>query len=431
MPAAGRTQDRRLAAFLAACALTLTVGCPPSDRQDAGGAPANHGLPRAEVTLRVGVLADESLRRAIDRLRGEWRTQTDGEIESVALAAEADLAPVAGEVDLLVFPSRRLGELCEAGVLRPVRQGVLKSETLRFDDFLPLVRDHEVAYAQQVMALPLGSPTPLLLTTRPNATVQVLPPSDELVAALSYLAWAAPHAVHPSRVATLFDADDFSPRLTEPPFVRALEGYAAACDAQAAGRIAWPQRDEPAPEGSKPAALPGADEAYNGLADQWEPLSGEARHATLIGSSGRLIGVTGASRNAATAFRLAAWLAGPENARMLSTASDHVANCRGSLARAPDPWRATEDRELAKAFAMAGADALRRPRHLMTPRMPGGEQYLNALGRAVLAAIAGDRPADALRAAAAEWEAISEQRGRASQKRAYLRSINAAAFPTN
>ncbi|QDT68311.1 hypothetical protein MalM25_12320 [Planctomycetes bacterium MalM25] len=380
--------------------------------------------------MRVAVVSDGALRLAIDRLRGEWKLATDGVVETLDFPAGADTATAkeAGQdFDLIVFPSRSLGALCEAQLLRPVRPSVLKSEELRFEDFLPLIRDHEIVYAQRVMALPLGCPTPLLLASD-ESEVSCTAPVDDLELALAYLAWAAPHAEHRSRVATLFDFDTFEPRLARPPFVRALEEFIDAMDG-GPGRIVWPARDEPLPEGLTPRGFPGAEASYDPLADEWDASAPGGRAATLLASSGRLIAVTKASRNAATAFRFAAWLAGPENASQLSMASDAVANCRGSRSRSVDGWRATEDRPLARSFTEAVAEALRAPRYLLAPRLPGSEEYLRALAKHVRDALDGAPPQEALAAAAADWEAISAARGRDAQRAAYERSLNSARFP--
>jgi multiple sugar transport system substrate-binding protein len=328
---------------------------------------------------------------------------------------------------LIVFPSLAIGELCEAKAILPVRPSVLKSAELRFADFLPLVRDHEVVYAQQVMALPIGCPTPLLLAPGEAEPADIALPEGEIKLALAYLAWAAPYAEHRSRVSTLLDSDTLRPRLAEPPFVRALESLAAAAGA-GPNAVTWPQREAPIATGLTPRAIPGAAEVFNPIGESWEPVPLSEQKATLVASRGRLVGVTSSSRNAATAFRYAAWLVGPENSQLVSTASDNVANCRGSFARSPDAWRAADDRDLGRRFAEAQAAALRSPRFLLAPRLPGASEYLKALGAQVRQALAGRPPAEVLQEAADEWEAIHEARGRDEQKAAYARSINAAEF---
>lgn len=427
---AAARKGAQLASLAVMACLASTLGCWPSPSEPWPDAAGDDTVVRAAVTLRVAVLGDDRLASAIERLRGEWAERTGGEV--VVSRQGADASPP-DEADLLVFPSRRLGGFCESGLLRRVRQSTLASETLALDGVLPLVREQEIVYGQRVMALPLGCPTPLRLQPagieQPESTKSPLPerptePDDRRLA-LEYLAWAAPHAVHRSRLATLFDADDFSPRVATPPFVRALEGFVAAEPAERT--LIWPSRDTERSEASDPmpAPPPGADEAFNALSGRWEPSEGDDRHATLLASSGRLLSVTRTSRNAATAFRYAAWLAGPDNALGLSRASDGVANCRGSFARAPDAWFGNATREQAKAFAAAGAEALRRRRFLLAPRLPGADRYVVSLGAAVRRALAGKDPAAALADASSEWEAISVELGRDAQAAAHARSVNA------
>lgn len=408
--------------------VVVAAGCPSAqEKKESAEKGDASALPRASVTLRIAVVSDESLGRAIDRLRGEWREQTDGEIETFNVAKDADLVAAAKDADLIVFPSRAIGVLSEAKAILPVRPSVLKSPDLRFEDFLPLVRDHEVVYAQQVMALPIGCPTPLYLSPDASENSMTIE-GDDTELALTFLAWAAPYAVHSSRVSTLFDSDTFKPRLAEPPFVRALTRM-VGLNTGLRGRVVWPRRDEPVGDLLTPQVMQNAAEVYSPIAEEWEPLPPSEQFATLLSSSGRLIAVTAKSRNAATAFRYAAWLVSPENSRLVSTASDNVANCRGSLARSPDAWRASDDRDLGRQFAEAEAAMLRLPRFLLAPRLPGAEEYLEVLGKRVREALRGRPPAEALQQAADEWEAIHHAKGWDEQKGAYARSINAAAFP--
>ena len=417
MPPTVRTVSRFACGLIAASA--VIAGCWGQTDLSPRSSTPQPATPRAAVTLRVAIVSDEPLRRTLDRLRGEWNALTDGDYETFAVAT----AGAGVDADVLVFPSRAMGELCEADALRPVRRSVLESETLRFDDLLPLVRDHEVVYAQQAMALPLGCPTPLML----GGAASVPPPADDTELALAYLAWAAPYAVHSSRVATLFDADTFRPRLDAPPFVRSLQSFVDAAEDAGSAKVVWPNRESPlAAEAVEISPMPGASESYNDLADAWEPLSSGESRATLLASSGRLIGVTKASRNAATAFRLAAWLAGPENGRLVSTSSDGVAICRGSFARVSDAWRRTDDREVAKRFSAGLVTALRQGRYVLAPRLPGADEYLENLGSHVREALEGRPAAAALADAVADWETISEGRGRPAQRAAYERSINVA-----
>lgn len=425
--------------FFAIAILLVTTGCPAPT---APTAPSTNSPKRVEVTLRIVLVNDASekgvdeaeedapLLRAIERLRGEWNERTGGGIE-VTTVAGTDLKAVCDENDLVIFPSRWLGQLCETGQIRPMRRSTLASEALRLDDLLPLVRDVEIRYGNQVMALPFGCPTPLVLQPAGEGNSRIAVPTDDRRLALAYLAWAAPHVAHRSQLALLFDAETFAPRLATPPFIRALERFAEAVTVEntATGRIVWPERSKKDNGDWKITSPPGATESFNPIARIWEPLGTAPAKATLIASSGRLLAVTTASRNATTAFRYAAWLASAENARQISTAGNGVAICRGSFARSTDDWLGTGDREQAKQFAAATAKALRRTRWLIAPRLPGADDYLQTLGEQVRHHLQGEATTEkALSTATEAWKAISNEHGRKEQHRAYLRSINASDY---
>ena len=70
------------------------------------------GLPWSAALLkeRKGPKATWLCCGAIDRLRGEWNERTGGDLE-VTTVLDADLKSVCRENDLVIFPSRWLGEL--------------------------------------------------------------------------------------------------------------------------------------------------------------------------------------------------------------------------------------------------------------------------------------------------------------------------------
>lgn len=412
---------------LTSCALIAFFQCAGCKEEPATDSTAPEAA-RSEVSLRIAVLDDEPLAAALELLRGEWSERTGGEFEVVRASHDLWSEAVEG-ADLAVFASRHLGALCENDWLRPMRESTLNDEELRFNDFFPLVREQEIVYGRQVMALPIGCPAPLLLTqVKSLGSPQMREPDDDQQLALALLAWAAPHTVHRSREATLFDHATMRPHLAAPPFERALELLAAGVvpKEDALTELVWPQRSRVAPEAPYLAVSqpPAAEEVFNPLAGEWEALSEQDAQATLLATSGRLLAVTRATRNAATAFRFAAWVAGPGNARRLAVASDHTANCRGSLARGADAWLASDDSDLAKQFATECADALRHTRFLTVPRIPGVDEYLDELGQQARRRLAGEATSsEALAAATAGWERITDGLGRDSQRRAYRRSL--------
>ena len=379
---------------------------------------------------------DGGLVAAITKLRGEWQELGGGELVVAEISLEQSLAEQ--DYDLLVFPSRYLGELCEAGRLRPMRTSILESKELDFGDILPLVREREIVYGQQVMALPLGCPTPLVASTEADPMTVIGPLADEY-AAFVLMARVAPLARHPSREALWFDPDTMQPRLAEPPFVRALKelvdaksGVQSPCGigeellrGRSPAAMVWPCRTSDAPGSASPLSVrpfPPATQVYNSTAQVWEKTP--PRQVTLLASSGRLVGVTTGSRNAASAFRLAGWLASPGVAGQLIASSDGLAICRGSQRRMTDNWIGSSRSSAGQQFSEQTVAALRQREGVTIPRLLGVDQYLEKLAAAVRSAAEGNAtPEEALATAVEDWEKLTSELGRDRQRLAYRRCL--------
>jgi hypothetical protein len=325
----------------------------------------------------VLVVNEPALAEAIRRLRGEW-----AERSGCTLTASASTwAELVGEksigADLVVFPSRYLGELCVRGWLRPVRSNVLESEHLAAADFFPLVRHVLVSWGGQVMALPLGVELPY-----PGISMAERP-------ALAFLAQAAPKAVSKERFGVLFDSETMRPRIAESPFVEVLVRLGDSKNSRAAS-----------------------------LESTGGPL------VPVLGYSDRLAAVTSSSRNAASAFRLLEWLALAETSAELARAGSGTMPVRQSLASSPawygPQFTASERIELGKVLQAT----LSQRECLLIPRVPGVDEYMVALDQAVRDALAGNlAPQAALETTARRWERITDAHGRIAQRRAYLKHL--------
>jgi multiple sugar transport system substrate-binding protein len=186
-------------------------------------------------------------------------------------------------------------------------------------------------------------------------------------------------------------------------------------DAEIATQIVWSE-------------LPGSDQVFDSLTDRWEKLAGGERRVTLLGVNGRMAGVTTSSRNAATAFRLLAWLSGSEISGELGSASTATMPFRRSQLASAGQWF---DSDWSRASTSQLGDviekALSRPNAFVIPRIPGVDEYMDALQIAVNQVLVGEAPASlALDQAAAKWEEITNRRGRDAQRVAYLRHLNLA-----
>jgi len=349
----------------------LLTGCPRNRPQ-----PAPPAGPRPSVALHVLVVNEPELAEAIDRLRGEWAERIGGELRTSAKSWQGVIDQEPMDADVIVFPSRYLGELCVRDWLRPVRSSVLESDDLRAADYYPLVRHELISWGGQVMALPLGvEPAGIAGETGDDPAILLL-------------AEAAPAAVSKERLGVLFDSETMKPRIAEPPFVDALAQMVQS-------------------------------KAENGSV---RSRGGPA--VPVLGYSDRLIAVTNSSRNAATAFKLLEWLASPETSSQLARAGDGTMPVRRSLASSA-AWY--EPRLSAGERAERGKSleaALDQSEFVLIPRIPGVDDYLAALDQAVKEALSeGVAPRAALDKASRRWEEITATRGRDDQRQAYLKHL--------
>ena len=226
----------RVLALAAICIVGQILGCQPTGEPVPAKKPAQQAT---TITLRVGVVNAPQLASALKLLRGEWSEASRSEFTVV----ETTLPMAKNQsVDLLVFPSRLMGELCENNQLRSIRSSVWEGKLFNASDLLAGGRDGLATYGQKPMALPLSVDMPLvclqpeLVESIPatweqyDLTVQQLAQEHSLSpikstrhGAWELLARAAPSAWNPQRDGVLFDLRKMTPRITEPPFVRALE----------------------------------------------------------------------------------------------------------------------------------------------------------------------------------------------------------------
>ncbi len=112
--------------------------------------------PLAGVKLRLAVADDPALAAAIVRVRGEWNVQTGAEFEVIE-TSEKDLTRAdALPADAVLCASHLLGVLAERKVLAPVPKKILRDA--EWAGIFELLKLREVAWGDQVMAVPFGSP---------------------------------------------------------------------------------------------------------------------------------------------------------------------------------------------------------------------------------------------------------------------------------
>jgi hypothetical protein len=323
--------------------------------------------------LRVLVVNEPELAKAIGRLRGEWTERSGGELAAESTSWPELAKAGKADADVLIFPSRYLGELCARGQLRPVRESLLAGDSYDAADLLPAVQRTLGKWGGAVMAVPMGV---------------ALPTAGDVAEhpGLALLAAAAPAAMSDDRIGVLFDAETMKPRIAEAAFVDALTQMAAG-----------------KPE-SASAVLP---------------------TIAVLGFDDRLAAVSASSRNAASAFKLLEWLASADISAQLASSNKRLSPVRQSLASS-SKWFGSEmsagDRQ---DRGTKLKELLEQPRDFVVPRIPGIDEYMAALDAAVNSVIDDKAtPNEALAKAAAAWEAITEKRGRDAQREAYAKHLN-------
>jgi multiple sugar transport system substrate-binding protein len=433
--------------------IVLLAGC--SQRPEASTATnISPNTTRPSVALRVLVVNDPSLATAINRLRGEWSEREGGTLVAESKPWAEATSTDAISADVIVFPARYLGEL--AGRLRPVRDSVISSKLHNAEDLLPLAREKLAVYGGRRFALPLGIQLPLFgyrdewlvpddagppsswqeyheLQSHVGEAPVVWPPRDssDHWPAIMLLARAASYACHPRQESPLFDPQSMAPRIAGPPFVTALDEWRkerAVAETSANNERNSAVPDLPSDAILHWAELPGANRVFNPSTGDWEPVPNAPRRVSLL-AGGTLVAVTSTSRNATSAFGLAAWLTSSEIIPQLVPAGAVLLPCRRSNLELANRWIQSSTGAGAEAKVARVVDgALSREDFLMVPRIPGADEYLRELATAVDMALRGEQsPARALESAATQWNKITDRLGRDSQRHAYLNHLGQAA----
>ncbi len=425
--------------------LVLVAGCERSSPESTvGRAPATP--PRAAVSLTVLVVEDSNLATGLNLLRGEWAERSGGEMVVDEWTAGELLDAKKLPFDLVVFPSRYVGTLVARNWLRPVRDSVLKDPAFAFSDIFPFVRYRSMRYGGKIYALSLGEP-PLLLGWHVSAAKEAetkAPRSWKQLEELRMRMLASPGVAFPLSTelvvralshtrasqleALLFDPKTMRPRLTFPVFQRALAELLASrhrANAEATEAVAvltWPSSPLPAhlnwPLASfQFAGLPRAEEVFDASRSEWEPVR-QSEPLVVLGFSGRSVGVTHSSRNATSAFKLLGWLGNEAQATPWSSRSTATSWFRKSQTVQARKW--LEKSGVGDESIALVSDLLTNNEGFLLPRIPGIDEYLQALEEALQEA--GGKGADAgpiLAAVSEQWSAITTRLGREAQRAAY------------
>ena len=431
---------RWLARCVAAALLITLPGCKqPEDSADS----AVETQPK--LPLRILVLDDEELAAIVKQ---EWDSRGGSSRVTNKTSAEWLASdPKRLAADVIIYPCGLLGELAERKFLVPLKDEALDAPDFARGDLFDLVRLREIAWGDEILAVPFGSPQ-LTLFYRQDIfrEMQLQPPAtwaqyQTLVTTLadraavgelaspedqpwyatveptagdwaSYLllARAGAYARHPNQYSTLFDLGSMKALIGGPPFVRALGELQAAAKqgapshsptearriflaGQAAMALTWPSRaDDASPE--EPSAredwigiveLPGSREAYSVRANGWQELQeNDTGRATLLAASGRLGSVTRDCRQRQRASAMLLLLTGQELGSAVGVQSKFTTLVRRDQLASVSSW---VDRALegapARMYGEAVEAAQSRGVWLDAVRLPGRTQYIAALNDAV------------------------------------------------
>jgi multiple sugar transport system substrate-binding protein len=444
-------QMRSIHVALIAFLLMSLAGCPNS--------PSNSSkpvekLPLSGAKLKLAVAGDPELAAAITKLQGEWNSQTGAEFQVVQIAekdlVESDSKNLAA--DAILCDPRFIGLLVEQKKIVPVPASIQK--TSQWAERFDLLRQQEIAWGGQLVAVPFGSPVFVVyyradlldqLQRKPPQTWAEYQDLAKMLSGLKQsttespwsgtaeplgpgwsglvlLARAAPYAKHRDNYSTIFNIKTMEPLLTGPPMVRALEELVAAAklgppDAlqsdPAAVRaafwqgkcgmaISWPSAADRHPAEKSTTAtqseipvgfveLPGSNKVFNINNHTWETRSeDENARVPFLSLAGRVGMVSKESAQQDAAFQLLLWLSSEQNSSQISPASPATTLFRHSQLKQPALW---VEKAVSLAAAAKYAELSAKTFHgeqWLALRIPGREEYLAALDEAVQSAVRGD-----------------------------------------
>lgn len=267
-----------------------------------------------------------------------------------------------------------------------------------------------------------------------------------------FMTRAAGYAKAPNDPGFFFDPETMAPRINNPGFVKALEDWKAALEygppgmlnfgwienaqtfaaGKAAQDIQWgdigPLSHDPSMssiEGKVGYGMaPGASTYWDPAKNDWA-TPGEPNRAPFLGFGGWINVVPTATKNAAAAFDLAAFLGSPEVLNEAAITGGTGVNPSLVSQLQPDVWVAAGwTKDEAQAYVGAIRSALEHPNAVFDMRLPGFPEYKDAVELAVSEALSGQADAQAaLDKAAKTWQEITDRLGRDQQRKLYRASL--------
>jgi ABC-type glycerol-3-phosphate transport system substrate-binding protein len=425
-----------------------------------------------------------------DAAAREWRARTEDELVVRATSAADIEKASRLPADAIIFPTGMIGSLTERGLIAPLSSASLESADFNYRDIFDQIRLREMKWGDKTFAAPLGSPQLLLAyRVDVFEKVQISPPKtwseyQQAIEKLSdraalgdlasaegqpwlasieplaegwagqlLLARAAAYAMHRDQVSPLFRFESMAPLIDQSPYRRALEELVtaaqkaefagermtpqAALTELRAGRCAmaltWPSAElidssnQSADAAVRFALLPGAAEAYRFATKSWEKRGEEdSIHVPLLAISGRMAAISATSAEPRRAEMLMLWLAGGDFSQQVAPHSSSTTLFRQSQLANSRRWTGGLPAEASRQYAETLAQTLSLARSFPGLTLPGRDQYLAALDKAVLQALDGKPAGEVLAEAAKQWGQITAELDVDKQRRANARSLGQA-----
>jgi multiple sugar transport system substrate-binding protein len=170
--------------------------------------------------------------------------------------------------------------------------------------------------------------------------------------------------------------------------------------------------------------LPGSRDVWNPVSSAWETLPA-VRSVSFLAFGGWIAVVPAASPERERAWSYLAWYASPEHsARDLLDGSSGINPYRLSHLEDPAPWRRLLGNRQAEDYLHVLRASLSAPQIARDLRLPGYRAYIAALEDQLDRVMTGSAtPEEGLRAAAADWESLTDRLGRNSQRRHYREAM--------
>ena len=466
--------------------LVLTCGCPstpPPEESENSRANANDVITNGP--LQVIVLDDPQFSKSLER---EWVAQSEYEI---AISNETETSFLqqlrddrdSVQADVVIFPSRLLGELAENRFLRSLPSSLTDTNTEKavegynLADVYRSVARREMTWEGRQLAVSLGAPVPLLVVRRdfvkdvpktwselesfvktrgsklPSGMRALAEPLADGWAAKMFLSRASSYLYEASRVSSFFDYSNMKPRITLEPCERALREMVALyddrnrdlnpsgvfkefLDGRTALALTWPCRLESAPIPGFPVTiheLPGTHQEYDSSEKKWQdipnsqgtPTEKTIRRVPVLGHEGRLGAIFRKGKNPKLAGFFLGWAGSTEPSSHICSRSLWSAPMRRTHSTKAQNWCGEQlQPATALTYAECLESTLNRSEVFVSLRLPAQDRYMSRLNELVLRALEGElAPHAALDQASHAWERITDQLGREEQIAAYRHSL--------